>query len=241
MCTKEKKENNMGEKIRVPFNMTITAKSLGAVYDPVTGFYEMPDNIQDSDRKELVDSLIKKIKDIPESDSLRDRSQYSSSLIRNIQKMSDAQPEKSARIVPIILKKHDWSDILGDIKDWDTIKFLSYINEYGVPEDERQRIDMLRLLNTKVNGQYTLSYPALTEYSQAFNETYGWDVVGDITRASGITGANFEIAVYDARCTGVINEEQEALLRFVFPIAISDGIDTRDQVRIPKSEAEAVM
>lgn len=231
----------MEEKIRVPFNMTIAAKSLGAVYDPATGFYEMPDNIQDSDKKELADSLIKKIKDIPKSDSSRDCSQYSSSLIRNIQKMPDVKPEKSAKIVPVILKKHDWSDILGDIRNWDTIKFLSYIKEYGLPEDERQRTDMLRLLNTKVDGQYTLSYPALTEYSPAFDKTYGWNIVSDITRASGITGANFEIAVYDARCTGVINEEQEALLRFVFPIAISDGIDTRDQVRIPEPEAEVVI
>lgn len=225
----------MGEKIRVPFNMAKTAKSLGAEYDPITGFYEMPDTAKDNDKEKLITSFIKEINKIPESKNSMNDSQYSNSLIRNIEKMPTIESDKKIiTITPVVLKKHDWSDILNNIKDWNTIKFLSYLKEYGLPENKKQRINMLKWLNTKVKGQYTLAYPALAEYSPEFNKTYGWEIVNDITRIAKITGANFEFATYNAQQTGIIDEEEEALLRFVFPIAISSGIDTREQIHIPE-------
>lgn len=104
-----------------------------------------------------------------------------------------------------------WDSIL---EEKNTLKIALYIQKYGLPDLENERITMLKILGKRHPGEYPITYDGLINMSDEFNQKYSEEYVQDLLRQC-ITGQrNYIDEVRDS----MLSEEEKALLFFVLPI-----------------------
>lgn len=104
-----------------------------------------------------------------------------------------------------------WEEIL---EEGCTLLITKALKDIGVPKDLAQRIQMLQILNTISKDQYRISWEALIDYSDSFNEIYGWNRYMKIAEEKNLGKKDYRIEIE----TNGLTAEEKAFVKFIFPI-----------------------
>lgn len=116
-----------------------------------------------------------------------------------------------------------WNTLLH-FKNWNALKAVSYIKEFGLPRNEKDRTKMFKyFVNAKVGEQYVVCYEDVLDYSDKFKKAYGFETVQNLQKKYKIYGHNFLASLNKTE----IPNEVKMLFQFVFPLSIKTTIKER--------------
>lgn len=175
--------------VNVPFEHKKTAVSFGIIFHEDTGQWT---GSKENERKFYKAISADGIKQGIEQD--------------NIPVQDETQTEP-------LLSKREWDKIIKTSKGSfnDLLIIVKAIHEYGMPEEEKQRIDILKLFSLKRPDDYPIHYQDMILYSENFKKRYPPQKVEKILLTYDIKGINLtkELKAVD------MTPEDKALICFV--------------------------
>lgn len=109
------------------------------------------------------------------------------------------------------IDSQSWTSVL---EEKNTLKIALFVQKYGLPNLENDRITMLKILSKRLPGEYPITYDGMLEISEEFCQKYSEEYVQNLL-SQCITGQrNYVDEVRDS----LLSEEEKALLFFVLPI-----------------------
>lgn len=107
-----------------------------------------------------------------------------------------------------------WENIL---EEGCTLYIAKALKDIGVPKNIAQRVQMLQILNTISEDQYTITWEHLIKYSKSFNEVYGWDKYLKLAEEKDLGKKDYRVEIE----TNGLTAEEKAFVRYLFPLGES--------------------
>ena len=192
-------------KIEVPFEKKAKARALGAVFNKDDRCWYIPDNADESTETALR-NLATEEESLSETVCNTDISCNSTENVTNNILQSE---ETSGHYSEIATE--DWNNL---ITSRDTLKIALTIRDYGMPNNETQREELLKILSIRRPGDYPVSYDGMLECSENFASLYSIERTTTLIKDCIKGERSYMDEIRNSNLTG----EEKALLMFVLPI-----------------------
>lgn len=225
---------------QIPFALKEAAVKEGAYLKEIPETGEKIWTADTKQKRDRVRSLIENFGIDPEQKTdIRTEEDYYCYDERNNKEQKEEDPDKKEipfAIHPVTYKDFNWDAVLSEDR-WDSLSAVQRIKKYGLPKLESQRIRLLKNLSVKKPGeQFSVVYEDLCEYSEAFRQTYGWDVIKKALEAGKIEdGFNFQSTVNTSTS---LPEEAKKLLLYALPVVKREISDDSEPCRDESEERE---
>lgn len=98
------------------------------------------------------------------------------------------------------------------IRSRDTINIVTAIRDLGIPKQEIQRYEMLKVLRNPGRG-LRISYDALCDFSESFMEAYNFERIKELVCKHITGGSDYLLTLENSTAT----KEEKEIIKFVFP------------------------
>ena len=205
------------EEIRVPFLSKKEALSLGAIFDRCSRKWFIPDglNQEHSEKLRNLDYKTENPKEDFSGHTYMRQQYYNWDESNHDQDSVSVSDEKSQNDISDSMQKEENlpNDAYEIPNGLSTLKAAIFIFENGMPENEQDRIKLLRALGQRNRTNYPISYEGMLS-CESFERYYPPSLLSELcfNRITGARRLEDEIADMD------ISEEQKAFLLFALPL-----------------------